>query len=90
MTSAVHISSLLVSAKPSLLKDVEEQLAEIKIAEVAHIDPQGKIIATLETEDEAAIVQALSDIQLIDGVVSAALVFHQVDEDEDQGVLQAT
>lgn len=82
MTGAVHISSLLVSARPSALDDVEQHLARISIAEVAHIDPQGKIIVTLETEDESAIVQALTDIQLIDGVVSAALVFHQVDDDE--------
>lgn len=90
MTGAFHISSLLVSARPSALDGVEKQIAGIAIAEVAHVDPQGKVIVTLETEDESAIVQALTDIQLIDGVVSAALVFHQVEEDEDLSALQAT
>lgn len=90
MTGAVHISSLLVSARPSALDDVEQQLTRINIAEVAHIDPRGKVIVTLETEDESAIVQALTDIQLIDGVVSAALVFHQVDDDGDLDAPQAT
>ena len=80
MSEAVHISSLLVSAKPESLEQVESHLRAIPIAEVAHVEPRGKIIVTLETADEAAIVQAMTDIQLIDGVVSAALVFHQVDD----------
>lgn len=84
MTETIHISSLLVSARPSLLGQVEQDLSEITIAEVAHVDPVGKIIVTLETSDESAIVQALTDIQLIDGVASAALVFHQIEEMPEQ------
>lgn len=83
MNDVVHISSLLVSADPSQLTQVEQDLASIGIAEIAHVSENGKIIVTLETADESAIVQALTDIQLIDGVVSAALVFHQVDDAED-------
>jgi periplasmic nitrate reductase NapD len=90
MTDVVHISSLLVSARPAALNAVEAHLAQIDIAEIAHIDPLGKIIVTLETGNESEIVQALTDIQLIDGVVSAALVFHQMDEDLDREVLQTT
>ena len=82
MNDAVHISSLLVSAKPSHLVQVEQDLARVDIVEIAHVADNGKIIVTLETADESAIVQALTDIQLIDGVVSAALVFHQVDDAE--------
>ena len=82
MNDVVHISSLLVSAKPSQLQQVEQDLADIEIAEIAHVAENGKIIVTLETADESAIVQALTDIQLIDGVVSAALVFHQIDDAE--------
>lgn len=84
MTETIHISSLLVSARPSLLGQVEQDLGEITIAEVAHVDPVGKIIVTLETSEESAIVQALTDIQLIDGVASAALVFHQIEEVPEQ------
>lgn len=82
MNDAVHISSLLVSAKPSQLQQVERDLADVEIAEISHVAENGKIIVTLETADESEIVQALTDIQLIDGVVSAALVFHQVDDAE--------
>jgi len=80
MSDVVHISSLLVSADPASLEQVENGLKALAIVDVAHVDPRGKIIVTLETADEAAIVQAMTDIQLVDGVVSAALVFHQIDE----------
>jgi len=83
MTPAVHISSVLLTARPQLLKDITTALGAIEIAEVAHMDPVGKIIVTLETTNEFEIVQALTDMQLLDGVVNASLVFHQIDESDD-------
>lgn len=76
MSETVHISSLLVTAHPDLLDRVTADISAMEIADVAHTDSAGKIIVTLETPDESAIVQALTDIQLIKGVVSAALVYH--------------
>lgn len=80
MSETVHVSSLLVSAKPDFLAQVTMDIERIEIADIAHAGDNGKVIVTLETENESQIVQALTDIQLIEGVVSAALVFHQVDE----------
>lgn len=76
MSQTVHISSLLVTAHPDRLGQVAADITAMDIAEVAHANDAGKIIVTLETPDESAIVQALTDIQLIKGVVSAALVYH--------------
>lgn len=76
MSDKFHISSLLVSAKPEMVPEVAGSIEQMDIAEIAHIEAVGKIIVTLETIDESAIVQALTDIQLFDGVVSASLVFH--------------
>lgn len=90
MNPSVHISSLLVSAKPTHLEQVEASLVSIDIADVVHVEDNGKIIVTLETLDESAIIQALTDIQLINGVVSAALVFHQVDDNNSEAVSTAT
>lgn len=77
--SVTHISSLLVTAKPDQIPAVAGNITNMSIAEVAHSDAAGKIIVTLETPDESAIVQALTDIQLLDGVVSAALVYHHAE-----------
>ncbi|MFK7964270.1 MAG: chaperone NapD [Burkholderiaceae bacterium] len=80
MTPAVHISSVLLTARPRLLDDIAATLNDIDIAEVAHVDPLGKVIVTLETSSESEIVQALTDMQVMEGVVNASLVFHQIDE----------
>ncbi|WP_298916902.1 chaperone NapD [uncultured Roseobacter sp.] len=79
MTEQVHISSLLVTARPELVPQVVSKLSAMTIADVAHADAVGKIIVVLETPDESVIVQALTDIQLLDGVVSAALVYHHAE-----------
>ena len=79
MSDKHHISSLLVTAKPALAQGVVSEIAAMLIAEVAYSDEFGKIIVALETDDEGEIVGALTDIQLITGVVSAALVFHHAE-----------
>lgn len=80
MTSHLHISSLVVTAKPALAHGVVAQIAAMPIAEVAYSDDVGKIIVALETSDEGAIVSALTDIQLFKGVVNAALVYHHAED----------
>ncbi len=79
MSQILHISSLLVTARPETVDAVNAYINAMPIAEVAHSDHLGKIIVTLETLDESAIVQALTDIQLVTGVVSAALVYHHAE-----------
>ncbi|MGX1499967.1 chaperone NapD [Roseibium aggregatum] len=79
MNATVHIASLLVHARAEAISQVERDLLAIDGAEIAHSDEQGRLIVTLETANEAEIVQALTDIQLLTGVVSASLVYHQTD-----------
>lgn len=79
MNAQIHISSLLITAKPEQVAAVAAQIAAMPIAEVAHSDALGKIIVTLETPDESEIVQAMTDIQLFEGVVNASLVYHHAE-----------
>jgi nitrate reductase NapD len=79
MNVTVHIASLLVHARTEEISDVERAVLAIGGAEIAHSDDQGRLIVTLETANEAEIVQALTDILRFTGVVSASLVYHQTD-----------
>lgn len=81
MNQQIHISSIVVTADPRRVGLVVDEIAQIPIANIAVRDPSGKLIVTLETESEAAMVQALTDIQLLPGVASAALVYHHVAAD---------
>lgn len=82
MSDPVHISSIVVTADPTRLAEVEPAIEAYPIAELAVSGPAGKLIVTLETPDESAMVQALTDIQLMPGVVSAALVYHATTDPE--------
>ncbi len=77
MCETSHISSLLLRADPNLLKSVQSEIVNLSGASVAVADPSGKIIVTLETDNETEIVEQMNTLSLIDGVVSAALVYHE-------------
>ena len=51
-------------------------IAAMPGAEV-HAEAESKLVVTLETDTEHEIVRRLTEISLLDGVLSAALVFHQ-------------
>jgi nitrate reductase NapD len=59
---------------------VSAELAALPGVEIHAHDPSGKLILTLETADEAAIVERLNAIYGIRGVLSAALVFHHIEQ----------
>ena len=77
MNALVHISSILVTANPDRLADVRKAIGAYPIAELAGGNETGKLIVTLETSNEGEMVQALTDIQLMPGVISAALAYHE-------------
>ena len=77
MTERLHISSIVVTADPAQLNRVKPAITNIPIADIAVTGKHGKLIVTLETPTESEMVQALTDIQLLPGVASAALVYHQ-------------
>jgi nitrate reductase NapD len=80
-----HISSLVVHALPTAADAVCEALAAFDGIEIHARDPSGKLILTLETADDATIVERLNAIYGIPGVLSAALVFHHFEQTTTQG-----
>jgi nitrate reductase NapD len=77
-----HISSLVVHGLPRNLASIRNAISAIPGAEIPIADASGKMIVTLETESQGAVADALTRISLFDGVMSATLVFHHVDEAE--------
>ena len=75
----VHIASLLVHSRPAGLDATEAAIKNLAGAEVHGRDPAGKLLVTVETECEADILSHLSLIQDLDDVLSAVLIYHEVD-----------
>ncbi|MBS4047604.1 MAG: chaperone NapD [Alphaproteobacteria bacterium] len=82
MSSEVHISSLIVQTRPDSLARLTQAIAALPGAEIHDTAPSGKIVVLLETASEAEISERLTSIHEIDGVLTAALVYHQVDTEE--------
>lgn len=79
MSAELHISSLLVHARLASLPAVRAALATLDGIEVHGAGDTGKIVVTLETADSGGIVEQLERIREVAGVLSAVLVFHQIE-----------
>ena len=83
MPDELHVSSLVVHGRPDRLAAIRGSLASIEGLEVHAAAPSGKLVVTLETVSEQEIVARLATISLLEGVLSATLVYHQVESIED-------
>ena len=68
MTGELHISSLVVHARPATLAAVCAAIARLPGAEVHASNRQGKIVVTLETSDEGGVLARLDQIGRMGGV----------------------
>ncbi|HEX8664292.1 MAG TPA: chaperone NapD [Beijerinckiaceae bacterium] len=70
-----HVSSLVLHVRPDKVTAVRTALGAMDGLEI-HAEASGKLVVTFETSTEADIVARMNEISLLDGVMSAALVFH--------------
>lgn len=75
----VHISSMVVLCKPDAIENAVKKIGANPLAEVHAVDESGKIIVVLETPSEQNILDGIQELEQIDGVISATLVYHQID-----------
>ncbi len=83
MSAEVHISSLVVHGRPEGLESIETAIGGLTGAEVHGASSQGKLVVTLETVSEGEMLTRIDAINRIEGVLSVALIFHQVDDPTD-------
>lgn len=80
--SEVHISSLVVHCRVEAIASVIEAINAMPGAEVPQHNEQGKLVVLLETTGQAGIMNHITDIEALPGVISSALVYHQIDNEE--------
>jgi periplasmic nitrate reductase NapD len=77
----VHISSLVVHCRQEAIPSLIGQINALPEADVPEHSPEGKLVVLLETANEAVIMDRISVIEQFPGVISVALVYHQIDTD---------
>jgi|TARA_B100000315_G_scaffold179750_1_gene168532 nitrate reductase NapD len=79
-----HIASLLVQAWPKQIPDLIPQINALHGTEVHHIDKKGQMVVTIEVESDHKLLDAISDIEQADGVITVSLVYHQIEDGQDE------
>lgn len=76
MAEELHISSIVVHARPEAIDEIARTIEHMPGAEIHQRVAASKLIVTLETGNTAEILQRMERINDLPGVVSAALVYH--------------
>ena len=76
MAEELHISSIVVHARPEAAAEAARAIAALPGAEIHQRLAGGKLIVTLETAGTGEIMRHIERINDLPGVVSTALVYH--------------
>ncbi|MEH6570609.1 MAG: chaperone NapD [Halioglobus sp.] len=75
-----HIASLVVQCLPEKLDKTCTAIEGLQSAEIPVRDESGKFVVLLEMDSESELLEKISEVQSIPGVISANLAYHQVDQ----------
>lgn len=76
----MNIGGILVRAWPEQIGQVREALAQIEGVEVHGANEDGRMVVTVEKATTGELSDMLVLMQDVPGVLSAAMVYHQIEE----------
>ncbi len=74
-----HISSFVVRCLPDRLSYIMDTVGSLPGVEIHASDPCGKFVALLELDSEKALIETITSIELLKGVVNTSMVYHHVE-----------
>lgn len=74
----LHIASFIVHVRPEQLQETVAWLSAKPDCEVRGEDAGGKLVAVVESLQEKYVLELIDSVQLLPGVLGAALVYHQM------------
>ena len=77
----MNISSVIVDPLPGRVHAVEQALQRLPGVQVHAVSPQDRIVITLECGSDREAVEAFETVRAMDGVLAAALVYAQTEQD---------
>ena len=76
----VHISSMVVHARPDYLQDVKNKIELLPGTEIHGESENGKLVVVLESQSQTHITDVIEKIGDIEHVLTTALVYHQIEQ----------
>ena len=78
--TGMNISGVLVQAWPDDIAAVQSRLEEVPGVEVHAEDEKGHLVVTIESETVQATAEILTNLQGVEGVLSASMVYHHEEQ----------
>ena len=86
LPNPMNISSVIVNALPGRSTGVRGGLEQIAGVEVHAATEDGKFIITIEADTDGEVVGVFDRINVMEGVMSVAMVYHQFESDPEREV----
>ncbi len=80
----MNISSVILHARPGTAERLQDELQNLPGVEVHAISPEGKLIVSIESADDAGTSATFEAIGKLPQVLSASLIYHQFESDPDK------
>jgi nitrate reductase NapD len=80
----MNIAGVLVHAHPKQVAQVKKQLLEMPGVEVHVVTDDGRLIVTVEQDDDHRMADTMLNLHHCEGVLSAAMVYQYGDDDTDK------
>ena len=80
----LNISSAIVYARPGQDSDLRDQLIQLPGVEVHAASEDGKIIVTIEAENDHGAIDIYEAIARLNDVLNVAMIFQQTESHPDQ------
>lgn len=77
----MHIAGVLVQTRPEQIAALNARLIDVSGVEVHVVNPDGRLVVTVEGEGRRDVADTLTRLHTLDGVLSACLVYEQSDSD---------
>ena len=82
----MNISSVIVIPHPDHIEAVRLRLQEVDGVELHAVSPEGKMIVTVEADNDRITADTYEHVSHLDGVLSASMVYHQNESDPDKEI----
>ena len=79
----MNMCGVLVHAQPDRISAVEASLNEIPGVETHGRGEQARLVVTVEDSETMSAMDAITAVNAVEGVVAAALVYHEMEPDLD-------
>lgn len=80
----MSISGLVIHAHPERTQEVRARLAELEGVDIHAVGEDGRMVVTLDSASDRKAADTLMDMQKLEGVLNASLVYNQFENTSSQ------